>query len=818
MSNSPLFTQLVNIISNYQHHTDSYHHANNVPKNPPRLTLDYNSEHTSEGQLKQAVLDHSSSGLVEIIAEGMGGVGKTCALQGLATQPHIHQTFKDGLLYIKLGTDATKFTLIEQLVHLVRITGGYNLANFLSTFTVLERLIDHLVQWFKHRACLFLVDDVWRVDKIDSAFLQSLAKLSSKQSRLVYTTRDKKLSTFAQKTIKFGCKHHTLSKTILLNHAFNNPNLHLSPKNQQALQHILSVCAGHPLALALVGATIRKLAQRCINNKQNAFLRVAEKLAFKQNSFNQSSFKHSTLDHASYGRTCLIQTHHFENPFYGTINLVVDSSLKVLKTQQFPSSPLLFEKLSVLQPQQTPPLEMLHKLWNFNHMTTTEQAAEAFHNVSIIQLIDHDHGSFFHLHDLILEIALHKAGPRRQKYIQTLLDNYITSTYRQHRQWWQCHDDGFIIDNICTLLAHANYVNELLWLLSRPQWIIMRLQKGGISAVENDIQQGMLFVRKDNGKVGSHSRYLNIISQAAHMSYNFVANNSREAWFQLYGRLLWYAQNCYYTKSFVEEIERCAPRPWARSTIGFLEAAGGALTNVIQSDATVCKLVMREEHVIFLTRNSVTKYNCERGESISKFTRIPEDCIRCAELSHDHKNLVSGSRDGTVRLWDVESGDLITKLQKGHKKAVTCLAFSRDGKMIASGSRDKCVHIWDVEKRQVVDTFLHKDWVNCVAFGNNGRCIASGSDDNTVGVWNVKKGQFLNQPLQGHSNAVVSVAISSDGALIASGSRDSNIQIWDIKSGSKMTKLLKGHTSTVECVAFNREGSRIVSGSWDRSV
>ena len=53
--------------------------------------------------------------------------------------------------------------------------------------------------------------------------------------------------------------------------------------------------------------------------------------------------------------------------------------------------------------------------------------------------------------------------------------------------------------------------------------------------------------------------------------------------------------------------------------------------------------------------------------------------------------LVTGSRDDTVRVWDVRTGECRHTL-KGHTSWVDCIAF--DGTTIVSGSWDKTVRIW----------------------------------------------------------------------------------------------------------------------------
>src|SRR5258705_8930859 len=71
------------------------------------------------------------------------------------------------------------------------------------------------------------------------------------------------------------------------------------------------------------------------------------------------------------------------------------------------------------------------------------------------------------------------------------------------------------------------------------------------------------------------------------------------------------------------------------------------------------------------------------------------DWCRCISFSPDGEQLVSGSGDHTVRLWNISTGALL-QVMEGHSDYVLSVMYAPDGRCIASGSDDKTVRIWDV--------------------------------------------------------------------------------------------------------------------------
>ncbi|KAH9203227.1 hypothetical protein DL95DRAFT_350087 [Leptodontidium sp. 2 PMI_412] len=85
---------------------------------------------------------------------------------------------------------------------------------------------------------------------------------------------------------------------------------------------------------------------------------------------------------------------------------------------------------------------------------------------------------------------------------------------------------------------------------------------------------------------------------------------------------------------------------------------------------------------------------------------------------------------------------------EGHSDSVTSVAFSPNGKQVVSGSWDNTVRIWDAATGAALQTLEgHLDGVNSVAFSPDGKQVVSGSWDNTVRLWDAATGTALGSVL-----------------------------------------------------------------------
>ncbi|MBS9386976.1 MAG: hypothetical protein HEQ24_23325 [Dolichospermum sp. BR01] len=86
--------------------------------------------------------------------------------------------------------------------------------------------------------------------------------------------------------------------------------------------------------------------------------------------------------------------------------------------------------------------------------------------------------------------------------------------------------------------------------------------------------------------------------------------------------------------------------------------------------------------------------------------------VNAIALTPDGKTVISGSRDNTIKIWDLGTGQQKLTL-KGHSNSVNAIALTPDGKTVISGSWDKTIKIWDLATGTEKFTFTgHSDSVN----------------------------------------------------------------------------------------------------------
>ena len=236
-------------------------------------------------------------------------------------------------------------------------------------------------------------------------------------------------------------------------------------------------------------------------------------------------------------------------------------------------------------------------------------------------------------------------------------------------------------------------------------------------------------------------------------------------------------------------------------------------------------------------------------------------------VSKNGNRLVTGSKDLTLKVWDVNTGKLDYTLRDHpvgssyrYQCAIESVAFSSAGHFASAANthRERNVLVWrdwnepeEPEPSDISQDYSPYDRLTpitrAVTFNPDGDLIAKGNDGGVVELWRstvsepksalwtetnhrevatlekllsdpsikeVVKDAKTGNPTSvkaSHSSDVKSVAFSPDGNQLASGSSDGTVKIWRVSNGV-LLHVLKGDGG-VKSVVFNRDGKQLISAT-----
>lgn len=144
-------------------------------------------------------------------------------------------------------------------------------------------------------------------------------------------------------------------------------------------------------------------------------------------------------------------------------------------------------------------------------------------------------------------------------------------------------------------------------------------------------------------------------------------------------------------------------------------------------------------------------------------------------LQFNHRYLMTGLYDKTIKVWDVNSGELLNTLE-GHTAGLRALVFD-DQKLITAGL-DHSVKVWNYHTGVCIATYRgHLDGVILVDFVD--KVIVSGSADHTVKVWHVDLRTCYT--LRGHTDWVNQVRVHAALNTVFSALDDTTVRMWDLE-------------------------------------
>ena len=162
-------------------------------------------------------------------------------------------------------------------------------------------------------------------------------------------------------------------------------------------------------------------------------------------------------------------------------------------------------------------------------------------------------------------------------------------------------------------------------------------------------------------------------------------------------------------------------------------------------------------------------------------TRYPTTAL---VVMPDGKMISAGKDDGSLQIWN-QDGSLFEEV-KGHGKVVTSLLMISPHELI-SGSADKTVKLWDLDTNTCIRTFSELTSTVTSVIRLSDTLIAAGSEGQGICIWNIQTGEtakcFVARPenwwTHDRFHEIHALALLPKHRMIVSGGYRGFIKLWN---------------------------------------
>ncbi len=152
----------------------------------------------------------------------------------------------------------------------------------------------------------------------------------------------------------------------------------------------------------------------------------------------------------------------------------------------------------------------------------------------------------------------------------------------------------------------------------------------------------------------------------------------------------------------------------------------------------------------------------------------------------------------------------------GHDDAVTTVAMHPDGRRVLTGSRDGTARLWSLDEAAPLHVLPHPGALRRVHFDRSGDRLLTIDQDADARLWDTATGQLL-QRLHGHAANVVDAWFLADDRRAISIGDDGQAIVWELATGTRL-RTLAASPAPLHCAALHATRPWLAVGAADRHV
>ncbi|MGW4497693.1 NB-ARC domain-containing protein [Micromonospora sp. NPDC004336] len=761
---------------------------------------------------------------------GAGGFGKTTLAQAICRLPEIRERFRGGVLWVTVGEKPSAADLTGHLEFLAQVISGER-----QEFSDPGRASFRLGQLLDARPpVLLVIDDVWTAEHL-APFLQGGRKCSR-----VVTTRVPRLLPTGTPQIEVG-EMSTVQAEQLLGHWIGSGDAAVGPLIQSA--------ARWPLLLSLIGAAVADVVGQGtpVRDAVKAHLTLLQELG------------PTSLDEMS------------RDAFRGRL---VAGTIEASLGRLDPEHRQRCRELSIFREDDRIPSAVIRMVWAGSAGLSAAASRAVLSRLAALSLVSVHEGTYVRLHDVVRSYLRRQLTGDAEPALHAGLLEQARAGAKADEGWWHLPDDyDYLRRNLTYHLAAAGAADELSALVQDLRWVRFRVRLDGPVAAESDLRTVPALATESIARALAARAHLAIPLPNCADTTSPLLNvlepgtdtgsliRDREA-----GCLmpLWPSptDGSSSTRTLVGHTAIISALVIATDGSWLASADHDAVVRVWDTETGAPRLALTgDTHYLEDVAASpdgdwIASGGYDRNlriwdatlGTVRQVLRGHRETIAAVHALSDGR-LLTGSHDGTVRVWHPASGssasvyraygrlDQIRRRlariwgKRLPSRAVNALAVAPGGGWIAVGSWYSHIHLVDLGDHRVRGIFTDhsrlkrrgpwgESWagpIEAVAISPCGRwAVSCTSNVGVILIWDTTTLRTMRRLYHG-DQGINSVAISPDGSLIVTGGWDKTAKVWDAATGA-LRHTLDGHTGGVTCAAFLPDGRRVVTGSADRTL
>ena len=218
-----------------------------------------------------------------------------------------------------------------------------------------------------------------------------------------------------------------------------------------------------------------------------------------------------------------------------------------------------------------------------------------------------------------------------------------------------------------------------------------------------------------------------------------------------------------------------AVRVYDKESKSFLYEVEGLLSQAHRTE------IIENYLVLGFWDGDINVHNLQNGAFINKISghNKPVHALSChlGDGFISRSMVASGSSDKSVKVFDMfktTKEDQFVAHLRGHSMTINAIQFTSGGRQLLSASKDTTIKLWDLETCVCLDILSkHTDSVNALRAESG--WVVSGSSDKTVRIWDLRTPSKLIHTLTGHESPVSCLDVD-EGKIVSLD--DTRILLW----------------------------------------